>query len=440
LATGCITWRHERGPIGSMGQALPQVTDCQQQCQEEQCCKTTDDEASIFETSKNSLFSPDLVTPLPTLDDRKDDSRGHAETTEEEASTSYFLREEIELEHLNINGFYLQNGAPYTFETGAVYTGQWRCNKRHGYGCQEWPDGATYEGEWHENRAAGKGRLRHCDGDVFVGQWRNNKAWGVGVFYHQGCTYRGQWRNDMQDGYGVETWVEGVSYQGLFSDGYKAGFGCYRWVDGSTYHGRHIDNVIDGEGIYLASDGRRFEGQWKESVIHGMGRYEWPNGRAYRGCFAYDRKHGFGIFQWPDGRKYEGFWCSGRQHGLGRYTSRDGTVEDVEFPDAEVGMQLLRRGCSQDLQPQDPRQLPPVVNLRAFADIAEDTEAHNKPPGSDPRQIKQLELGQRRSRLDTVSAPPLVDLRAFGTGSWKNHQDDGATPDAQLRKSGIALV
>jgi hypothetical protein len=34
----------------------------------------------------------------------------------------------------------------YTFENGAVYSGQLKGRFRHGHGVQCWPDGAKYEG------------------------------------------------------------------------------------------------------------------------------------------------------------------------------------------------------------------------------------------------------------------------------------------------------
>lgn len=67
---------------------------------------------------------------------------------------------------------------PYTFKTGAVYTGEWKGGFRDGQGEQRWPDGATYVGEWRENRAHGRGKFIHVDGDIYDGFWANDKANG----------------------------------------------------------------------------------------------------------------------------------------------------------------------------------------------------------------------------------------------------------------------
>jgi len=35
---------------------------------------------------------------------------------------------------------------PFTFQSGAIYEGEWKGNVRDGFGTQIWPDGARYEG------------------------------------------------------------------------------------------------------------------------------------------------------------------------------------------------------------------------------------------------------------------------------------------------------
>jgi hypothetical protein len=47
--------------------------------------------------------------------------------------------------------------APYTYNSGAVYEGEWLGGFRDGQGRMTWPDGAQYIGEWKMNKACGKG-------------------------------------------------------------------------------------------------------------------------------------------------------------------------------------------------------------------------------------------------------------------------------------------
>ena len=44
---------------------------------------------------------------------------------------------------------------PIAMPNGAIYTGEWKNEKREGYGMQEWPDGSRYEGEWINDKANG---------------------------------------------------------------------------------------------------------------------------------------------------------------------------------------------------------------------------------------------------------------------------------------------
>ena len=59
---------------------------------------------------------------------------------------------------------------------GAVYKGQWKDEKRCGYGVQVWPDGAKYEGYWKDDKAHGKGKFYHAEGDVYEGDWVEDKV------------------------------------------------------------------------------------------------------------------------------------------------------------------------------------------------------------------------------------------------------------------------
>ncbi|CDW71402.1 UNKNOWN [Stylonychia lemnae] len=209
---------------------------------------------------------------------------------------------------------------PYTFKTGAVYTGQWKGGFRDGEGEQRWPDGAMYIGEWRENRAHGRGKFIHVDGDIYDGFWANDKANGHGIYKHvNGAQYEGEWKDDLQHGRGIETWTDGSRYEGNYSQGRKDGIGTYQWNDQSQYTGDWVENKISGIGIYSWLDGRNYEGEWKNNNMEGMGIYIWNDGRKYEGEYKDDKKHGFGVYTWADGRCYEGYWWKGKQHGIGTY-------------------------------------------------------------------------------------------------------------------------
>lgn len=114
----------------------------------------------------------------------------------------------------------------HVYESGAVYTGQWRGSLRDGEGAQRWPDGAKYSGQWLKDRATGRGRFEQADGDVYEGEWLDDKAHGYGCFYHAyGSRFEGRWVHDQQHGEGMEVWPDGAKYSGTFTHGRKTGKG-----------------------------------------------------------------------------------------------------------------------------------------------------------------------------------------------------------------------
>ena len=54
------------------------------------------------------------------------------------------------------------------------YTGEWKNDKRSGFGVAERSDGLKYEGEWHNNRKYGYGMTTFKDGTKEEGKYRNN--------------------------------------------------------------------------------------------------------------------------------------------------------------------------------------------------------------------------------------------------------------------------
>lgn len=240
-------------------------------------------------------------------------------------SFSYFDKEMPELQQMPPTASSTHETRRHTFQSGAVYNGQWLGNERDGFGIMTWSDGTVYAGHWKNNSASGKGRFKHNDGDVYIGEWLRNAANGLGVYIHRDATkYEGQFLDDLQHGIGVETWRDQSQFQGQFKDGKKSGHGVYWWPDSSTYIGYWSGNQINGHGTYVGEDGRRFDGMWKSSGMNGCGCYKWPDGRKYEGQYKDDQKAGFGCFTWSDGRRYEGYWAGGRQHGLGQLIQTGG--------------------------------------------------------------------------------------------------------------------
>lgn len=83
----------------------------------------------------------------------------------------------------------------YTYPDGSRYEGEWKGNKRHGYGVWTRPDGTRYTGEWKEDKPDGLGSLFNPDGSSYAGQWKAGRRNGQGTMtYADGTQVAGKWR------------------------------------------------------------------------------------------------------------------------------------------------------------------------------------------------------------------------------------------------------
>jgi junctophilin len=55
-----------------------------------------------------------------------------------------------------------------------TYMGEWKNDKRSGFGVSERSDGLKYEGDWYNNKKHGYGVTTHRDGTREEGKWKNN--------------------------------------------------------------------------------------------------------------------------------------------------------------------------------------------------------------------------------------------------------------------------
>lgn len=50
-----------------------------------------------------------------------------------------------------------------------LYDGEYKTNKKSGYGCLRYTNGNSYEGQFFSGMKHGKGRLIHTDGTIYDG-------------------------------------------------------------------------------------------------------------------------------------------------------------------------------------------------------------------------------------------------------------------------------
>ena len=59
------------------------------------------------------------------------------------------------------------------YADGSKYVGEWRDNRRDGYGTNTFPNGETYVGEWKDDKRNGQGTLTGVNG-LRYGVWSND--------------------------------------------------------------------------------------------------------------------------------------------------------------------------------------------------------------------------------------------------------------------------
>ena len=120
----------------------------------------------------------------------------------------------------------------FPFESGGSYVGEWRRDRKEGFGKQTWSDGRLYEGEWRDGKRHGKGSLWTRSGGKLV------------------KNYAGDWDRGRKSGLGVQRYANGDAYEGEYAAGERHGTGSMRYADGGTYEGGWARNKRSGLGVY----------------------------------------------------------------------------------------------------------------------------------------------------------------------------------------------
>lgn len=176
-------------------------------------------------------------------------------------ATVYEIIRDPELKNKNL--IRDKNTKVFPFVNGATYKGEWRGDKKEGFGIQINPDNTKYEGEWKSNRPHGRGTLWVKVNNTkyirrYVGQWESGLMNGEGVYYYEsGEIYRGQWFENARSG--------------------------------------------DGQLEYKNED--KFTGQWLDDKQDGIGTMNYANGNVFEGVYSKGKKHGPGLFYYTSTKK-----------------------------------------------------------------------------------------------------------------------------------------
>ena len=162
--------------------------------------------------------------------------------------------------------------------TSQQYIGDWKKNKKDGYGVKIYSNKDKYEGYWKNDMRHGKGTYWLCIGKntyrkLYTGDWCENKKEGKGIFFYKdgGC-YDGNWKNSKRDGKGLMIYSNGDTYEGHWQNDLKHGYGIieYEYPEnkkGHKYYGYWCKDLKEGQGYYYFSDtGKIYLGEWHEDI------------------------------------------------------------------------------------------------------------------------------------------------------------------------------
>ncbi len=119
--------------------------------------------------------------------------------------------------------------------------------------------------------------MTFASGNYFEGEWKFDKKHGFGEMHWLTTNelYRGYWEENMQDGFGVHLWLEEPGklkslrnrYEGMWFNGQRNGLGTFFYSDGSRYDGEWVDNLKEGFAIFTDPSGDEMEAIFKNDRL-----------------------------------------------------------------------------------------------------------------------------------------------------------------------------
>ena len=195
-------------------------------------------------------------------------------------------------------------------------------------------DNGKYIGEFRENKREGYGKFIRNNKSYYIGQWLNDYEHGKGAIYSEinsnndYIIYEGDFANGKLNGRGKCVYENGNYYIGQFSDGLRHGKGIIYYKNNTIkYDGDFVRDVAEGKGKYIWEDGEYYIGQFSKNLRHGKGiEYYKNNHIKYDGDFVNNKYEGNGEYIWENGNHYIGQWLKGLKNGKGIIYSKNKNI------------------------------------------------------------------------------------------------------------------
>ena len=208
-----------------------------------------------YKPSSKHISDPEFI-PLAIINDIKAQKNGTKKTV-------FWVKKRKKEEDGTIKG--------EKWQTTQQYIGDWKENKKHGYGIKIYDNKDKYEGYWENDLRNGKGTYwlnigKNKFRKLYTGDWKNNKKEGHGIyFYKDGSCYDGEWKNSKRDGKGLMIYANQDIYEGHWSENLRHGYGILEKQNGDKFYGYWYKDKKEGQGYYYYhSTSKIYLGEWHE--------------------------------------------------------------------------------------------------------------------------------------------------------------------------------
>ncbi|MEQ8315429.1 MAG: hypothetical protein RL839_08200 [Gammaproteobacteria bacterium] len=142
-----------------------------------------------------------------------------------------------------------------------TYAGEFEEGEFHGHGRLEipisWTQKEVYEGDWENGIRSGRGKHWNGKGNLYIGEWRANKRNGYGSYFFN----LPRWEENQHTEFWLRENTE--NYTGEFLNDHFHGQGTYRWPEGQRYEGGFFAGEKHGPGtFYYAKTGTARQQWW----------------------------------------------------------------------------------------------------------------------------------------------------------------------------------
>ena len=160
--------------------------------------------------------------------------------------------------------------------------GEWKADKRHGYGTLSVPEDKSAKGSLKNSIFATESpapSTKHGDNSdakrlrkIYTGSWVNDFRHGMGTyFYTDGGVYEGNWVQDMRQGWGRMTYEDGSVYEGEWHHEMRHGQGILLLSKKTSYSVHFLIPFL--LQLRFLENGDRYEGMWFDDEKEGPGKF-----------------------------------------------------------------------------------------------------------------------------------------------------------------------